>query len=79
MIRSHLGGVCRVRTSIPVKVQGAKAYEPKGEITNPLLKPQKTVKFVALDPSKLEKQSLPQTFVVEFETVKGGVYTVTPK
>lgn len=79
VIRSQLGRVCRVRTSIPVKVQGAKAYEPEGEITNPLLKPQKTVKFVALDPSKLEKQALPQTFVVEFETVKGGVYTVTPK
>lgn len=76
IIRSHIGGVCRVRTSVPV--EGAKVREPKGEIVNPLLKPQRPAKFVALNPQAVEKLPVHEIFVTEFDTQPGGVYTVTP-
>jgi alpha-L-fucosidase 2 len=79
VIRSLLGGVCRVRTPVSVKVEGAKAREPKGEVKNPLLKPQRPAKFVALATNALEKPLLPSTFVTEFDTKKGGVYVLKPQ
>lgn len=77
VIRSLLGGVCRIRTSVPVKVKGAKVREPKGEIANPLLKPQRPAKFVALNPQAIGGIRVPEMFVAEFETQPGGVYVVT--
>ncbi|MFA4015823.1 MAG: hypothetical protein RUDDFDWM_000917, partial [Candidatus Fervidibacterota bacterium] len=79
VIRSLLGGVCRVRTPVPVKVEGAKVREPKGEVKNPLLKPQRPAKFFALAPNTLGKPSLPPTFVVEFDTQKDEVYVLKPQ
>jgi alpha-L-fucosidase 2 len=79
IIRSHLGGVCRVRTSVPVRVEGTKAHEPKDEIANPLLKPQQPAKFVALDPNAVKKPLIPKAFVIEFETQRGGVYVLKPQ
>jgi alpha-L-fucosidase 2 len=73
-IRSHLGGVCRVRTPVPVQVVGAKAREPKGEVPNPLLKPQPPVSFVAPERWATSRPDLPVTFVTEFETKAGGIY-----
>ncbi len=78
VIRSHLGGVCRIRTSVPVRVKGAKVREPKGEIANPLLKPQRPAKFIALNPQVLEKPTVPEAFVVEFDTRPKGIYVVVP-
>lgn len=78
VIYSLLGGIARVRTPIPVRVEKVKILEPKGEVANPLLKPQPPAKFVALDPKVLEKPSLPQIFTVEFETKPGGVYVLKP-
>jgi hypothetical protein len=79
VIRSLLGGVCRVRTLVSVKVEGAKVREPKGEVKNPLLKTQRPAKFIALATNALEKPSLPSTFVTEFDTKKGGVYVLKPQ
>ncbi|MEZ8221860.1 alpha-L-fucosidase 2 [Candidatus Fervidibacteria bacterium JGI MDM2 JNZ-1-D12] len=77
VIRSHLGGVCRVRTYVPVKVEGAKVRQPEGEIDNPLLKPQRPARFIALNPQTVEKLPTRETFAVEFDTQPSGVYTVT--
>lgn len=76
VVRSHLGGVCRVRASVPVQVDGAKARAPQGEIANPLLRPQRPPAFIALNPQALERPNLPPMFVVEFETQPDGVYIV---
>ena len=73
-IRSHLGGVCRVKTTVPVQVVGAKVREPKGEVPNPLLKPQPPVSFVAPERWATSRPDLPVTFVTEFETKAGGIY-----
>ncbi len=78
VIRSRLGGVCRVRAYVPVKVEGAKTRQTEGEITNPLLKPQPPTKFIALNPQVIEKLPTHKTFVAEFDTQPGGAYTVTP-
>jgi alpha-L-fucosidase 2 len=53
-IRSHLGGVCRVRSAVPLKVDGAPAREPRGPNPNPFFRVHATV-------------AAPGT-VVEFET-----------
>jgi alpha-L-fucosidase 2 len=74
IIRSHLGGVCRVRTPVPVKVVGAKTRERKGEVANPLLKPQPPAPFVAPERWASSHPDLAPTFVTEFETKAGGIY-----
>ncbi len=75
-IRSHLGGTCRLRTPVPVKVEGAKAREPKGEVNNLLLKPQRPARFVAHNPQSVQTLSPPPTFVTEFDTEPDKVYVV---
>ncbi len=75
-IRSHLGGTCRLRTPVPVKMEGAKTREPKGEVNNPLLKPQRPTRFIARNPQSVQPPSLSPTFVTEFDTEPGKVYVV---
>ncbi|MFA0778023.1 MAG: hypothetical protein PVTTEEND_001737, partial [Candidatus Fervidibacter sp.] len=77
-IRSHLGGVCRVRTPVPVKVVGAKTREPKGEVANPLLKPQPPAPFTAPERWVSSRPDLPTTFITEFETKANRTYRVQP-
>lgn len=73
-IRSHLGGICRVKTPVPVQVVGARAQEPKGEIANPLLKPQRPAQFTAPERWASLYPDLPGSFVTEFDTKAGGIY-----
>jgi alpha-L-fucosidase 2 len=61
-IRSRLGGVCRVRSAVPVTVTGAAAREPRGENPNPFYRVHADV-------------TLPGT-AVEFDTAAGQVISV---
>ncbi len=74
-IRSHLGGICRVRTPVPVSVT-ARTREPHGVVANPLLQPQRPIRFIARNPLAVSRPALRSTYVVEFETKPGGVYVL---
>ncbi|MCS7253445.1 MAG: glycoside hydrolase family 95 protein [Armatimonadota bacterium] len=78
-IRSRLGGVCRIRAHVPLRVEGAEAREPKDEIANPLLKPQRPAKFIALSKNSPEWVKLPKFYMIEFETKPGEVYIISAK
>jgi alpha-L-fucosidase 2 len=73
-IRSKLGGLCRVRTSVPIKVEGAAAREAVQENTNPLYKPHPTPTTEMVNPSAVTTLTCLEGFVVDFDTEAGGVY-----
>ncbi len=76
-IRSKLGGLCRVRTSVPLKVEGAVAREAEGKNTNPLYKIQPAPTIQMADPSKVKLPLLDRSFVVDFDTKADCVYVLT--
>jgi len=76
-IRSRLGGLCRVRTSVPVKVEGAMARAAEGLNTNPLYKIQPAPPIQMADPSKVKLPVLQKGFVFDFDTKADGVYILT--
>ena len=76
-IRSRFGGLCRVRTSVPVKVEGAVAREADGPNTNPLYKIQPAPPIQMADPSKVKLPVLQKGFVVDLDTEVDCVYVLT--
>lgn len=77
-IRSNLGGVCRIRTSIPVKVEGAETRPAEGPNPNPFFKQHLAKRPEIVDPSKLEPIVPPKGYVIDFDTEAGGIYLATP-
>ena len=73
VIRSTIGGVCRVRYREPVKVEGAEPA-PEGA-ANPLLEPPPPPKYVAR--ARLSA-SRPKLYEVAFKTEAGRSYAVAP-
>ena len=76
-IRSKLGGICRIRTSVPVKVAGAAAGEATEVNTNPLCKPHPVPPTEMMNPSAVTTLQCSEGFVVDFDTKAGGVYMLT--
>ena len=77
VIRSSLGGVCRVRTPIPVEVEGAEAKPAEGENPNPFFKvhPAEEVEM-RCSPSTLKPVEAREGYLIEFETSPGGTYVL---
>jgi len=73
VIRSTIGGACRVRYREPVKVEGAEPA-PEGA-ANPLLEPPPPPKYVAR--ARLSA-SRPKLYEVAFRTEAGRSYVVAP-
>lgn len=78
IIRSTIGGTCRVRASVPLEVEGARARPARGPCPNPLLTPTPTPRYVKLGRST-PKLEVPQLYEIDFDTEPGGVYVVKPR
>ena len=75
---SGSGGVCRISTLRPVKVAGVKARLVNGDNPNPLnttygQPPYEKSAIATLTPLNIAKR-----YTIEFATVKGNSYTITP-
>jgi alpha-L-fucosidase 2 len=77
VLRSKLGGVCRIRSYWPLAVQGGTTSVAKGINPNAF--------YRTIDPGKLQvapgaevgKATLRQTYTYDLATTAGGIYTVT--
>ena len=73
-ISSSVGGNCRLRTSVPVKISDVEAGQAIGENPNPLLFSAETEEPEI--PDRNGKKQETDFFEVEFETLKGKTYLV---
>ena len=76
-IRSKLGGLCRVRTSASVGVEGAVAGEATQSDTNLLYDPHPAPPMEVVDPAAVMTPACLESFVVDFNTEVNGVYVIT--
>jgi len=76
-IVSNIGGICKLRTSMPVKVIGTSGNKVNGAENELLYKPS-SLKYHILDREKLSPLSTKETFEIEFQTVKGKEYRIIP-
>jgi len=77
-IVSGSGGNCRISTILPVRVTGAQANTARGSnsnILNPTYGQPPFEKNPAVQQTEL---NIPKRYTVEFPTVKGYTYTITP-
>src|SRR5699024_3453220 len=77
-IKSTLGGNCRLRTTVPITVEGAKDQNVRKDETNPnpFFQNPPIEKIVVSDSSKIQKLSLEKTYLTDVETSKGEVFTI---
>ena len=78
-IHSFLGGNCRIRTTIPVKVLEAKSKLANGKNPNPLLPEAPAPEFMMKSNADLESISDDKGYVIDFATEKGKTYTIVPQ
>jgi alpha-L-fucosidase 2 len=76
-IYAGTGGICRIRTTIPVTVTGA-AQAQQGE-SNPLLAPYGGTPFEQDKQASLTALDTVQTYVTELNAEKGKTYTIIPR
>jgi alpha-L-fucosidase 2 len=75
-IFSELGGNCRIRTKVPVKVIETNASVPTGENPNSFYKLNSVPEFINKSKSRLLEVPVPKDYVIEFPTEKGKSYTI---
>ncbi|MDR0901446.1 MAG: hypothetical protein LBM92_01610, partial [Opitutaceae bacterium] len=82
VLRSTLGGVCRLRTAGPVDIFAQGKPVPSapaaGENPNPLFTRVNPGAPLVADPAQLHPRPPPPSHTIEFQTVPGGVYEITP-
>jgi alpha-L-fucosidase 2 len=78
-ILSGSGGICRIKTTIPVKIVEVKANPVQGDNANPLNIAYGKVVYEKNPQAKLVEIGKEGEYVVEFATVKGKSYTVVAK
>lgn len=78
ILKSEVGGLCRVRTKNPVKVVEVEYKNAEGKTLNPLLVAWEPFEFKMNEEASLPELSLEEGFVIEFETEEGKTYTVVP-
>ncbi|MGF7042844.1 glycoside hydrolase family 95 protein [Mucilaginibacter lappiensis] len=79
LIKSNLGGNCRLRTPIPVKVVEVSGKAAIGTNKNILNTPPVTPVYQKADDAKLTDISFNKGYVIDFVTQKGKTYTIIPK
>jgi alpha-L-fucosidase 2 len=77
VIKSAIGGVCRIRSDVPLSGKGLK--EAKGENKNPLFQSVETPQQINY-PDKIEKNTtLRKTYLYDIKTKAGNVYILYKK
>lgn len=79
VLHSSLGGNCRLRSSEPLRIKGAKVKTAEGQNPNPLFKTVSAGGFQ--DYSQVGATKLPDKkyYTVDFMTEKGKSYVITPQ
>jgi alpha-L-fucosidase 2 len=78
-IQSQRGGNCRVRTSIPVKVNGAISKNASGINPNLLTQANGVLAYKKNDQAKLPQLEVNDGYVIDIETEKGKRYILVPQ
>jgi alpha-L-fucosidase 2 len=78
VVRSKLGGNLRLRTYDPVAIANAKATAATGANPNPFFAIVDAGKPEITNPATLPTVKLRATRTVDFATVAGGAYVITP-
>ena len=78
IIHSGAGGLCRLRTNVPVKVVGASFKNAQGESSNSLVLSPEKLSYKKDPKAKLPELNIKQSYVIDFETEKGKSYVVQP-
>jgi len=79
VIRSHLGGNCRIRTSIPVEVKDAQVKVAEGKNPNPFYVFYPAENYKIAPGIEIKKCKLPEEYVIDFKTEKGQTYYLFAK
>ncbi|HEY8485511.1 MAG TPA: glycoside hydrolase N-terminal domain-containing protein [Longimicrobiales bacterium] len=77
VIRSRLGGNLRVRTDVPVKVEGGVARPAEGPNPNPFFVLQDPGKPPVADPAMVKAAEPDPGVALDIPTERGGVYVLT--
>ena len=77
VLRSRLGGVCRVRTHAPVRAVGAEARPASGPNPNPFFPVHRPSAPVIVDAAKVQQVGLPPTVATDLLTERGREYVLT--
>ena len=77
-IYSDLGGNCRIRTKLPVKVAEVTSKKAVGNNPNPFYRLNPEVPVVKNNKNPLLEISLSDEYIIDFETQKGKMYTLIP-
>ena len=79
LITSGLGGNCRVRSAIPLKVIEVTYQAATGKNSNPLMYPPDSVDYANHSVTGLAELGVPESHVIDFQTEDGKVYTLVPE
>ena len=74
-IKSTIGGNCRLRIGAALKGKNVNLQTAKGENSNPLFITEETAKPIISPKASIILASIPPTFLYDFTTEKGKVYT----
>jgi alpha-L-fucosidase 2 len=78
LIKSNIGGNCRLRTPIPVKVVEVSSKAATGINKNILDTQPVTPVYQQADDAKLPDVSFNKGYIIDFATEKGKTYTIIP-
>jgi len=76
VIKSNLGGNCRIRVPNSVKAQFGLTVA-KGNNPNFFYQTEEVQKPIISDKAKLNKLNIKETYLYDFQTKAGQVYTIT--
>jgi len=79
LLKSNLGGNCRLRTPVPVKVIEVSSKRAVGTNKNILNIPPTKPTYQKVDDAKLADISFNKGYVIDFATEKGKSYTIIPQ
>ena len=79
VVRSMLGGKCRIRTNTPIEIAGVKATNVPGATTNALLRFINPGKPVIVDGAEVADRVDQESYVQDFETAVGKGYVIQRK
>jgi alpha-L-fucosidase 2 len=79
VIKSSLGGMCRIRSAIPLRVLETSYKNAEGANANPLTITLAPLPFVNQSKKEGVQRSEATSYVIDFATEKGKTYTLVPQ
>jgi len=79
IIKSELGGNCRIRTTIPVRVAEVNSSEATGENPNIYYKLSPATDVIKNNKIPLQEVNVKEGFIIDFMTEKGKKYNIVKK